>query len=233
MNSTRDYFDIWAKDYQESLDETPDYVNWSFNEVAQRIPRDKSYTIADLGTGNGRLMIALKRRDCSFIGVDLSPEQLKLAEENTRQHGLNARFICADLNREVPFETGSIDYFVSNAALHHVENKELLFKGLYSSLRFGGGLIFFDYYFHVVGEEYKKRIRRLIRKNALEAKRFRESVEQEYRLIPDYLKKAHPKEFHIDPEELRLLLEKIGFLDIELIPSFDERYIGFKGNKLK
>lgn len=230
-NSLRDYFDKWAKEYQGNLNTMPAYLDWSFGEISKRIPKKKGSVISDLGTGNGRLITFLNRKDCSYIGEDISPEQLRLAYRNTQKNNLDTKFICANLNEEVPFNPKTIDYFVSNAALHHIENKDFLFERLYDSLKPDGKLIFFDFYFHVIRKGYEQKIKALNRTLPEETKLFKDSIEEEYLLIPDALKKSHPREFHINPNKLKSILKGAGFSEIEIIPSLDERYIGFSAQK--
>jgi len=225
------YFDKWARDFNTLSNIIPYYVRWSFKEIAKRIPKDNNYQIADFGTGNGRLIINLNRKNYSFVGLDVSSEQLNLAALNTKEDNINAEFVKTNLEGRIPLEKNSIDYIVSNAAFHHVKNKENLFRSIFEILKSDGSLIFFDFYFDFENKEYEEKIRLLNEKYPSSAKKFKNSIEKEYHLIPFYLKETHPEEFHIDPFELKKLIMYLGFKNCELIPSFDKRYIGFKADK--
>jgi SAM-dependent methyltransferase len=56
-------------------------------------------TLIDLGSGDGRIVIAAAKRGARALGVDIDPELVKLATENARQAGVaaSARFEVRDL----------------------------------------------------------------------------------------------------------------------------------------
>jgi release factor glutamine methyltransferase len=62
--------------------------------------------VLDLCTGSGNLALALAHHEpqCTVIGGDLSPDAIRLAEQNAEQMGLaeRVRFMCGDLF--APFE---------------------------------------------------------------------------------------------------------------------------------
>ncbi len=62
----------------------PDTETW-VEKMVQRFRTDELY-VADLGTGSGAVLISFLYycRSCRGVGVDLSPEALKTAEENGR-----------------------------------------------------------------------------------------------------------------------------------------------------
>lgn len=79
--------------------------------------------VLDIGTGSGRLAIELaKTKGCDFeiVGLDVSPDMLARAMENTRQAGVDrkVRYILANA-ADLPFPDGSFDLVVSYASLHH------------------------------------------------------------------------------------------------------------------
>src|SRR3989344_7150868 len=220
------YFDKWAVDYQSGVDALPYYLQWSAMEIADRIDLDGPRRIFDSGCGNGRLINSLGSREGLFSGADISKEQLKLAAENSARNGLKAEFIKADLEEGLPFlPDNSIDYVISSVALHHVRDKKRLFQDTYRVLKFGGKLVFFDFYFYFTNEEYEKRVKALGEKNPNLAKRFVDSIQEEYETIPHSLIETHPDEFHMDPFELEKLLAEVGFVNCKIIPSSDKRYI--------
>ena len=77
---------------------------------------DKHSHVLDAGCGNGKNMF---RKDCSFIGTDISSEMIKIINNK----GLNG--IIADI-RDLPFNDNTFDAVISVAVLHHIysENTE-------------------------------------------------------------------------------------------------------------
>ena len=61
-------------------------------------------TIVELGSGDGRNLLHLKRRfgDRTFIGLEISPVSVKVAQEFSTRYGLPVTFIEADVTKDVP-----------------------------------------------------------------------------------------------------------------------------------
>jgi len=51
------------------------------------------------------------------------------------------------------------------------------------------------------------------------AKEFTESLDLGWGNIGDFIKKNHPREYHITFKDLRSILKKVGFKKIKIIPS--------------
>ena len=88
-------------------------------------------TILDLGTGPGQIPIKLAKREprISVIGVDMSKEMLKLANERAQREHVSSRvdFILASAN-SIPVASGSIDLLICNSTLHHFSNPVQVFN---------------------------------------------------------------------------------------------------------
>jgi ubiquinone/menaquinone biosynthesis C-methylase UbiE len=104
--------------------------------------------VLDIGTGSGRLAIELaKAKGCDFeiVGLDVSPDMLARAMENTRQAGVDrkVRYILANA-ADLPFPSGSFDLVVSYASLHHWFDPVKVLNEAQRVMREKGGLIIRD-----------------------------------------------------------------------------------------
>jgi release factor glutamine methyltransferase len=84
-------------------------------KALERIPRDATWTIADLGTGSGAIALAIakERPRCHVIATDNSPAALEVARSNARKFGLtNIEFREGDWF--VPLVGQTFDVIVSN-----------------------------------------------------------------------------------------------------------------------
>lgn len=78
-------------------------------------------TVVDFGCGAGENSVLLATRHAQVIGVDISPDQLKRAEERMTLHGFQSGY---EFRAVSCFETGladhSIDGVLAIAILHHL-----------------------------------------------------------------------------------------------------------------
>lgn len=86
-------------------------------------------TVVDLACGPANLLIELAKLhpDANFIGIDLSPEMLRWAEQLKTSVGItNVRFIEADITAIGALPSGGADIVMSTLSLHHLPDKDLL-----------------------------------------------------------------------------------------------------------
>jgi precorrin-6B methylase 2 len=67
---------------------TPDAVVTKMLEMAKVGPKDVVY---DLGSGDGRIVIAAARKGARAIGVDIDPERIEESNKNARAAGVTKR----------------------------------------------------------------------------------------------------------------------------------------------
>ncbi len=98
--------------------------------------------VLEVGCGSGySASLICQEEPESYTGIDIMPEQLKLAEE---LHLTNARFICGDCADMKVFEDCSFDMIVDFMILHHVEGWRNFLDEAYRVLRPGGELYIND-----------------------------------------------------------------------------------------
>src|SRR6267143_4955553 len=75
--------------------------------------------------GWGRWTIAAARAGYTPIGMDLHIDALEAASRVSRQVGVRADYVCADVEH-LPFRSGSIDVFFSYSVLQHLERAQVM-----------------------------------------------------------------------------------------------------------
>lgn len=89
---TREFWGLAFTVTPATLDPRPDSETL-IEAALELMPKDRAPSILDLGTGTGCLLIALlhERADGRGVGVDISPEALKVAERNAEALGVGGR----------------------------------------------------------------------------------------------------------------------------------------------
>jgi SAM-dependent methyltransferase len=98
-------------------------------------------TVLDYGCGAGENCVLLSKRGCNVIGLDISPELIKLAQQRMTAHGINSGY---DLRVASGYESGlkdhSVDGVFAIAILHHLDLEKAT-KEIRRILKPGGFLI--------------------------------------------------------------------------------------------
>ena len=97
--------------------------------------------VLEIGCGTGAFTRALAARSNHVLGVDLSPEMVRLAREKS-SHISNVEFQVADI-REWEVEPEQFDCIASIATLHHLPFRDVLVK-MRAALKPGGVLLVLD-----------------------------------------------------------------------------------------
>ncbi|MBA5604194.1 methyltransferase domain-containing protein [Duganella sp. FT3S] len=112
--------------------------------------------VLDLGCGSGRdayLLSQLVGRDGEVIGVDMTDEQLAVAQAHLGYHAekfghANVRFLQGYIERldELDLEPGGFDVIVSNCVVNLSPDKDAVLRGVHRLLKPGGEFYFSDVY---------------------------------------------------------------------------------------
>ena len=112
--------------------------------------------VLDLGSGSGRDVYALAQlvgKTGEVVGVDMTPEQLAVAEQYRAWHAeqfgyANVRFVEGYIEKldELGLEPGSFDVIVSNCVVNLSPDKDAVLRGVHRLLKEGGEFYFSDVY---------------------------------------------------------------------------------------
>jgi SAM-dependent methyltransferase len=112
--------------------------------------------VLDLGSGSGRDVYALAQlvgKNGEVIGVDMTPEQLAIAEQHRAYHAeqfgyANVQFIEGYIEKldELGLEPGTFDVIVSNCVVNLSPDKDAVLRGVRHLLKEGGEFYFSDVY---------------------------------------------------------------------------------------
>lgn len=99
--------------------------------------------VLDCGCGTGPMIQLLhdKYPDKRYVGLDLTPEMINVANAKKLS---NTEFVVGD-SENLPFEENSFDAIICSNSFHHYPNPQNFFNSAYCVLRKGGRLILRDY----------------------------------------------------------------------------------------
>jgi 2-polyprenyl-3-methyl-5-hydroxy-6-metoxy-1,4-benzoquinol methylase len=75
----------------------------------------------DVGCGTGAFGLRLARMGFQVIGIDISANSIKIAENMAKKQGLDAVFVVGDIEK-MPFRKSSYKFIFCGFVLHHVNN---------------------------------------------------------------------------------------------------------------
>jgi len=133
------YRKIWTMDITEQswVEDTCHQVDFTMEKLGLK-PGDR---VLDLACGFGRHSLELARRGCSVVGVDITPDFVRHAEETASREGLDARFVLSDI-RDVSFcEEFDAVINMGDGAVGYLESDEenlKIFDVIARALRPGG-----------------------------------------------------------------------------------------------
>lgn len=106
--------------------------------------------LTDIGTGTGRMIELLARQADKALGVDRSPEMLRLARAKLMEAGLMAAELRqGDLN-DLPLESESADTVLLHQVLHYLPAPEVAINELARVVAPGGRVLIIDFAPHEI-----------------------------------------------------------------------------------
>jgi len=101
----------------------------------------------DIGTGPGRLLVALRRSspELELVGVDISPAMVTTARKNMKKAGHSTVIDLGVAAAEaLPFRDDSFNAVISTGSLHHWKDPLAALNEVHRVLRVGGYALVYD-----------------------------------------------------------------------------------------
>lgn len=114
-----------------------------YPQMLAELEREPFADVLDVGCGTGEVIELLheKYHDAHYVGLDLTPDMIAVAQAKSLN---GCEFVVGDAE-DLPFPANSFDVVLSSNSFHHYPNPEKFFAGVARVLRPGGRLILRDY----------------------------------------------------------------------------------------
>lgn len=135
-----DAYDSMAEAYAAAIEENPRSAYYERPALMDLLPDVSGRRVLDAGCGPGVMMEWFLSQGANVVGVDVSANMLKLAEQRV---GDAAVLHVADLEEPMPFlEDSSFDVILSSGTLGYVRDWLALFREFSRVLKPGGCVVF-------------------------------------------------------------------------------------------
>ena len=94
-----------------------DILNWSI----RLLPLEKDHRVLDVAAGTGHLSRAIAPHVREVVALDITPEMLDYAREETGRRNLTNILIQEGKAEELPYKSDCFELVVSRLAIHHFE----------------------------------------------------------------------------------------------------------------
>jgi ubiquinone/menaquinone biosynthesis C-methylase UbiE len=96
--------------------------------------------VLEVGCGIATDGMEFARNGARYVGVDLTPNSIELAQERFRLFGVPGKFEVANAEERLPFVNDTFDHVYSFGVIHHSPAPESIVREIYRVLRPGGTL---------------------------------------------------------------------------------------------
>lgn len=137
-------FGYWEKECPDLYTAQLNFLNKIVGTLDQRGFVDQGL---EIGCGIGGISIGLLKKipDTRMVAIDISPEQLKIAQENTESAGLLSRLsFNQDDSMALSFDTNFFDFTLCIESSFHYDDKKRFFAENFRVLKAGGQAVLAD-----------------------------------------------------------------------------------------
>lgn len=93
--------------------------------------------VLEVGCGIGTDLMQYAKAGAKVVGVDLTPEAIKVTKDRFKKMNLAGRFLVADAEK-LPFKSKTFDFVFSFGVIHHTPNPEKAIREIYRVLKPSG-----------------------------------------------------------------------------------------------
>lgn len=94
--------------------------------------------LLEIGCGIGTDGFEFATNGARYVGIDLTPNSIQLAQERFELFGVEGRFEVVNAEEGLPFSDASFDHVYSFGVIHHSPNPEAIVDEMYRVLKSGG-----------------------------------------------------------------------------------------------
>lgn len=215
-------FTNFAQSYEKE-----DFTKGTLQEcdfIEKEIEYNRNKLILDIGCGTGRHSIELARRGYRVTGIDLSPDQLRMAISKADTAGVFVEFIQKDARHFNFNQQFDLAIMICEGAFPLMETDEMNFQILqnaFSSLKPDGKLIFTTLnvlfpLFHSVKDFINSNSEMISMDNTFDLMTFRDYSKVLFDDDSGNKRLLHCNERYYAPSEITWLLKSIGFSTVQI-----------------
>ena len=138
------------------------FVFNNIDPVLSELKLEKDSKILDVGTGEGRMAIALALTNCDALPGELESDESKYAKRNwsesAKKVGVDHLITYTPFDAEkMPFEDGSFDAVFISGALHHINDGQAAYNESVRVIKLNGKICIFEPNLRAVGTIREKK----------------------------------------------------------------------------